>query len=278
MSQPSASQGPSQSDGRGLRHLDDFNEQDADTIVGDVMRMLLFSHTKRHPCKIADLRKVVKSRCDIADVMKEAKKRFRRIFGYELAEAPQDVAKAKQLAASANQPKSSGKKRKKEATSGLFVLINAKSYSREEKGDDEAPGLDLVKEFNRQGTEEEVAIQGFLSVVLALIQLENGALREERLLAHLHKLGLGERSFLCGSVPVKELLNNVFTKQRYLERQRAVQDQENVYVFKCGPRSRLEMAAAPLFEFVSTQIMQKSVDRAALDHFIKQGGEANNPL
>lgn len=173
-----------------------LSREQREKLVGDVMRLALFLDHKKHPLKRADVTAKVlpghKGSQLTSHLIAEAQKKFKYIFGYELAEVPRVKADASDT----------GK-----GGTGVYILKNV--YPKEAK-------QVLSSVITNQGLANQTAL---LHTILAMITLSDGVLESELLFTSLKKLGLDEDHPDPVLGDWKKLID-YFVKEMYIHRQK----------------------------------------------------------
>lgn len=206
-------------------------------LLGNVMRLILFKHTKKLPVRHAELTSEIKKRGVAKDIIAEAKSRFQNIFGYDLCELP-----------SWARSQAPGAKK----TAGVYILLN-----NSKEADD--------KETMLQPAEGEYEHLGMTMTVLAIIQLNKGEIKEGALLQHLSDLGLDKTT---ATTTIKTLIS-----QMYIVKERPAAtagEDEHEYIFTRGARAEMECSEADVFTWIAKGVMGDEVNDVALKHYQKK--------
>jgi len=195
-----------------------LSEEQCEKLLGDVMRLALFLDHKKHPIKRADITTKVladyKGSNLTSQLITEAQKRFKTIFGFELVEVPRVQVEASDS----------------NKGTGVYILKNA--FPKEAKA--------ILKGDNHQLASQTA----LLHTILVLIVLSGGVLEADLLFSSLKKLGLHEDKPDPILHDWKKLID-YFVKELYLHRHkvpgRVNTSGATVVEYRWGGRALLEV-------------------------------------
>jgi len=233
----------SQSSQSSQGHREDDKREE---VVGRIMRMMLFKHTKKLPVKQAAISKECKERgwTKFQDIIQEAKKRFDTLFGYDLVEIPPWAMPGTPA----------GSPAAKKAKTGLYILTNI-SHEADEK-----------KEVNQPACQDHPHL-GLLMTVLSLILLNKGKIKENMLFRQLDNMMLTEDTKVgYGANTVKSIIKKTFISQKYLREEK----EEGDIVYVRGARAEVEISEVDVLSFMSQEVFDEPIEDATIAYYREQ--------
>eukprot|EP00164_Ancoracysta_twista_P011873 GFYU01018470.1.p1 GENE.GFYU01018470.1~~GFYU01018470.1.p1 ORF type:complete len:282 (-),score=73.96 GFYU01018470.1:26-871(-) len=229
----------------------DVDSSEVERLAADCVRMALFRESQKLPLRREDIVDVLKLNSSKGTkmyklVFEKMKDLLGNVFGYEIVEAERS-----QWDDTTKRSMNTG------APSKVYIIKS------------------LVPDRPRLESDSEKAMKGFLMTVLAFVQLSNGKISEPDLFKNLSDLGVDEGSQVPGiGETAGKLVRDIFVKQMYLARKKLKGED---FVYKFGPRARVETSAKDVYLYVCKELMGNEPDAAiltAIESDAKQADES----
>ncbi|KAI9481473.1 MAG: MAGE family-domain-containing protein [Benjaminiella poitrasii] len=222
----------------------DWEEEEIQRKVKDVVRYALSCEFKRKTIKREDLNKVIgKDKRTTAEVIRLAKDKLRHIFGFELVELPSlkdkfNPTQTQQLSTQQYDGGSTQGQRKGISTGAFIVRSILK---------DEYRTPEIITRSS-----EDYKLMGILYVILGLIFLNGQTMISSELYGHLDRMKLTKRNV---EFEDRDKLLDSFVRSGYLKKVQLSNESESEeieYNFTWGQRSIVELGHAGVIAFLTS--------------------------
>eukprot|EP01027_Heterolobosea_sp_BB2_P014497 GEZU01020816.1.p1 GENE.GEZU01020816.1~~GEZU01020816.1.p1 ORF type:complete len:332 (-),score=92.27 GEZU01020816.1:366-1361(-) len=249
----------------------EITEQEKELLVGQVMRYAICQDTKKLPLRRDEMNKLIfanynKKRGLPNEIINLAKERLRTVFGFDMVEIQKAEKVGAPLSQAASLTQRGTSKKKKEVAPPqpqMWILILAGNIATEREALEERS-----KEMQR---DSDAAYIELVVVIVTLIHLNDGPLKEEQLWHFLKELGIKRDEQHPKFGNIERTLDRLI-KECYLSREKdtdsdVVDEARRMWKYNIGARTKAEMEIDNINRYVA-EISASGPPRG--------GGGANN--